>query len=644
MKELVMNNIITIETARLEAILSAIERYHVDRKEQLDLHDSRMKTLESERLDALGWKEKNELTEKMIEHAKFDPRKYLIPFENIDSPYFGIVGINDTNPTIKQKEYLLGKQSLTEGNRVIIVDWRKAEVSRLYYEWEEGDEYEEDIKGVERTGVITHRRNVTIAKKVLTGITTANDHFRFVNGEWRGKDGSVYVPASAEIKTTTGDHHLIDIVALIQPEQFQAITKKHHGCTYLTGDAGCGKTTVAEHQLSYLQFNHPEQYQPERCLVLVFNKTLKDYVRKSSSELLGKTPVETFSAWAKRALQEKFRCGNFRLSTEAPGYDEIKKSALLAELLERYIWTVPVNGLPPLMDLFRFYCSQTVVSAFKHGSDMQAYYRQFASPKDNQPPILPFSDLGPLLRLCQLRTNLVSVDSAFNHYQHIIADEAQDFSEIELEAIYGALDERKSITICADEKQRLLPAVDPTGFTRFMKKLLAAGLDATTFQVGYRSAPDIMRVANHVAGKAEKPDRAKLETAGVVSFQTMTNKPNALTELVSVVKEFQSSDPSSLTAVICKAKTDFESISTVLKEHGVTNIHPPGQIAFSPGVVIINAHQVKGLEFTNVVLWNPSTRAYRKTDTDRSLLYVAISRACKRLTIIHHETLSSWFS
>ena len=68
------------------------------------------------------------------------------------------------------------------------------------------------------------------------------------------------------------------------------------GCTLITGGAGSGKTVVSLHRLSCLQFNDPDRFAPERCLVLMFNKVLRNYVRQTSTDLLGSTKVDTFSA------------------------------------------------------------------------------------------------------------------------------------------------------------------------------------------------------------------------------------------------------------------------------------------------------------------------------------------------------------
>ncbi|MRR55764.1 MAG: helicase, partial [Deltaproteobacteria bacterium] len=141
-------DLVAQEQKRLLEICRIIDRSAAERDATLSLHDERARELEKQRLESVSWREKNDLAEKLLEHGHHDPRKYLKDFrDSAGSPYFGIIGIHDCEPKIGHKEYLIGKQSLLDGNRVVIVDWRKAEISRLYYDYEQGEDYLETIQG-----------------------------------------------------------------------------------------------------------------------------------------------------------------------------------------------------------------------------------------------------------------------------------------------------------------------------------------------------------------------------------------------------------------------------------------------------------------------------------------------------------------
>jgi len=625
-------DLVAQEQMRLMEVCRIIDRSAAERNATLSLHDARARELEQERLDSVSWREKNDLAEKLIEHGHYDPRKYLKDFcDSAGSPYFGIIGIRDNDTRIGNKEYLIGKQSLMDGNRVAIVDWRKAEISRLFYDYEQGEEYLETIQGKDREGVLVRKDKVGITRQVLHRIETPSDTFELVGDVWRC-NGSTF-QTSAETKSHAGDHRLVDIVALIDPDQFRMITKETDGCTYITGGAGCGKTTVALHRLSYLQFNQPKLFRKDRCLVLMFNRVLRDYVKKTSEELLGKTRVDTFSAWSLAALGQ---LGVYSLTTTFDDpYGPSKKNSILAELLRRYVQET--RKIDPLMDLWRFFsCSYVLDSLFPEEKTRSAFSADIQQRLMEKNRIVSFSDISILLRLCQLRKPADAVvPGALNHYDHIIVDEAQDLGALELEAVLAATSPRRSLTVCADEKQKILSFVDGSGFVSFRRQLQLSGLDKETLAISYRSAREILELAARVSGR---PVDTSKSHAGVVKFYPEKDSSASLQRVRWIVDQLVSREPNALTAVICKKKSDVKELYRSLA--GVAGLHQEGEVCFEPGVLVVNAHIVKGVEFTNVILWNPSETDYRQTEVDRNLLYVALTRASKRLYVVHWRPLA----
>jgi DNA helicase II / ATP-dependent DNA helicase PcrA len=624
-------DIIDLEQKRLSFVYSTIEHAAADRANSIARHDARTKELERERLEALGWKEKNGITEKLVDHGHHSPRKYLVEFAQKDSPYFGVIGIDDADRRIGKKTYLIGKQMLMDGNKVVIVDWRRAEISQLFYDFEQGEEYEATIQGVDREGVITIRNKIGIDRRILHRIETPLEVHELAAGSWV-KQGASLAASSSDTKSQQSDHRMVDIVSLISATQFGMITKESAGCTYLTGSAGTGKTTVALHRLSYLQFDQPELFRQERCLVLMFNRTLRDYVKKTSNELLGATRVDTFSAWALTALSA---LGVSVKTSFEDTFGAQKKNSQISRLLARYLGES--KKMDPVVDLWRFYTQPYLVEALFPGKgEREAFQSETRRKIDNKDRIMSFADVSILLRLCQLRRSPEStVPGAFNFYDHIVVDEAQDFGQLELEAILAASSARRSLTVCADEKQKILSFVDADGFANFKGTLNSLGLDKETLSLSYRSAREIMELAARVSGQPADTSKAR---PGVAEFHEVPDQAAAALKLRILLGELSGADPQALTAVICKKKADIKLIHAALS--GVAGLHGEGVITFEPGTLIVNSHQVKGLEFTNVVLWNPSESDYRQNELDRNLLYVAITRACKRIDIIHWKPLA----
>jgi DNA helicase IV len=624
------NSFVQQEEQRLADICNVVDQNVVERKKKLAAHDSQIRQYEKERLASVNPREKDRLTVEIRRLSQFDPAKYLPPFEQESVPYLAGLSIKDDDPKIGTKHLLFGKQGLMDGNKAVVIDWRKAEISTLYYEWDEGEEYEEEIGGRERTGLIEKKISYGIRHRELLSITTGGETFQKDGGDW-GLQSSTN--QSAARKESTGDHRLVDIISLISREQFNLITKKHDGCLYLTGGAGSGKTTVAIHRLSYLGFNYPEAFRPQRCLVVMFNRSLCDYVRQTSTDLLtDKMPVETFHTWAAKALQSYGCRPNFS-ARQGKGLGPVKKSTGMYRALVKYVENsmAPQN---PYHDLGAFYISPEILEEkmpkHKGGEDIVTDGQRFL----NGSTELSFDDAGIFLHLLQLRSGSHEYTAAW--YDHILIDEAQDLSITELKALYHATDERRSMTICADEKQKILDFVDTKGFSSFQMDLESQGLCSGVLGVSYRSTAQIMDFASRVSGR--KADKVVNEGPDP-RFHTLDTKEQALDHLERTIKTLLSREPKSLTAIICRYKKEAQEIFGKLK--GVAGVRlQTSSLTFEPGVMITNAHQVKGLEFGGVIVWNPTPKNYPDTAIGRNLLYVALTRASNRLAFYCYEPVT----
>lgn len=632
------------EEARLADIVQTIVKYSQERRAKLVEYKQELDELKKDRLDSVNWQEKNSLTEKLRDKEHYDPQKYLTEFTQAHSPYFASFVIEDDDPKIGRQEYLLGKQNLFKDNRVMILDWRQAAISSLYYEYETGDEYDEEINGRERTGIVSEKNKYTIKAAELLRVESAGGQvYEKHGGSWRM---AAETHTTSNDKQDSGDHHLVDIVSLISPEQFRLITREHHGCLRLQGSAGAGKTTIALHRLSYLIFNYPEKFRVERCLVLMFNRALRDYVSVSVEEMLGKTAqVETFHTWALRSLRSLgLRKISFAGFSGPAEFEALKKASGMAGLIKEYAHSAQdAVAAEHLLKMFsaeallqKHLAAEVRPGLIKKFAD---YYRQRLEERANLHEIA-FSDVGILLRLFQLRTLSKSPGAenfALNYFDHMVVDEAQDFSQVELECLFEASSPERSLTICADPNQQILRFVDSSGLDNFALQLRASGVNEERLEVSYRSTAEIMEVANTVIGKEQEAGGRRGEA---VAFVKCSGRDEALSRLKETVLAQQEQAPNGLIAVVCRQKNQVNYVYQALKMIPGTRIDPQ---RFQPGILVTNAHQVKGLEFTAVVAWNVSAKDYRAAnDQDRNLLYVVLSRACDRLAVFCHETPSSY--
>jgi DNA helicase IV len=629
------------EEDRLEYVCRVVDKYIMERGGKLAIHDKKMDTYKKERMDAVDFREKDELNLQMRDLTYHNPRKYLPGFQHSKNPYLAGLVIQDTNKRIGTQHILFGKQSMTDGSKVIVVDWRKAAISRLYYEWDEGEEYEENINGQERTGIIQKKISYGIRNRSLESLKTGEWWLRKNAGVWgQGIDSAPGKPQNATMshKENEGDYSLTDIVSLISREQFRLITQNIEGCLHLSGGAGCGKTTVALHRLSFLMFNEPESFRPQRCMVVMFNRSLCDYVKQTSTDLLGNdTSVTTFHAWATKAL---LSLGvNVRFSANyGKGLATIKKSSGMQQALAEYVASNKrKKEMSAIEDLGRFYaCSERIEKHCKPlGNAIKAIGAESQRLADGATE-LPFDDAGILLLLEQLRGGQHEYQGALNWYDHIVIDEAQDLSACELKSLFYATSDKRSMTICADAHQKILDFVDGSGFSAFQMDMQKQGMQAGSLDVSYRSTAQIMDLANRVANR---------ESVEVVNegpdprFHYWNNKEETLEHLRRSLAALMAKEPQSLTAVICRYKKEAQEVFQALK--GVPGLRlQTSSLSFEPGVLVTNIHQVKGLEFSGVIMWNPTHKAYPYTEIGRNLLYVGLTRASNRLAVYHFEGLS----
>jgi DNA helicase-2/ATP-dependent DNA helicase PcrA len=236
------------------------------------------------------------------------------------SPYFGRLVLEEGS---RRREVLIGRGTyLDTQSGIRIVDWRDAPVSRLYYRYDEGDEYDEVFGDREISGTVVTRRSVTIGDGVLRRIGTPQGTFvRTRTGGFRRTDvknhrlagGAGTALRAAEHHRpgrlglgheATEDKHLREITALIDPRQFELITKPDSGLVVIQGGAGSGKTTIALHRLAYLAFRDARRFRPDRMLVIVFNDALVRYIAEVLPALgvTGMVP-RTYASWAQRTRQ-----------------------------------------------------------------------------------------------------------------------------------------------------------------------------------------------------------------------------------------------------------------------------------------------------------------------------------------------------
>ena len=269
---------------------------------------------------------------------------------NVDKPYFGHLQLKDTfNGKARTRQILIGKQAFFDtAENVHIVDWRHSPVSRVFYCYEAGDEYEEIFGGQAQTGEVLVRRTLGIEDASLR---TIRDKERFLgrheSGEWHrlsdsrarlsgGVGSAVRVPQGT-LGGRRDDHKLPEITALIDPDQFRAMTSDQSGVVVLQGGAGTGKTTIALHRVAFLHYQDPHFYSARRTLILTPGDALRRYVANVLPALgMQGVRIRTYKEWAFDVVKRLIPSLRKRkLTSNIPiGAKRLKRHPMMVKLLE----------------------------------------------------------------------------------------------------------------------------------------------------------------------------------------------------------------------------------------------------------------------------------------------------------------------
>lgn len=241
-------------------------------------------------------------------------------------------------------------------------------------------------------------------------------------------------------------------------------------------------------------------------------------------------------------------------------------------------------------------------------------------------------DLAPLVYLKSLLWGY----KEDRQLDHVVIDEAQDFSPFQVDLLRN-LTRGNSFTILGDLSQGIHSYQGVQRWAEFMEIFEPEPCEYFTLELSYRSTFEIMTFANQVISQVGAPTTLSKPVfrAGArvrLGAKTPAGLAPAIAEEVQALK---SRNHASI-AVVCRTEAGCAELHRALTELGLApELVTPSQTNYRGGLSVMPVYLTKGLEFDAVIVADADADAYRLTQRDAKLLYVACTRALHELTVFH---------
>lgn len=588
-----------------------------------------------------------------------------------DSPYFARIDFRLKDMDDESK-YYIGRFAFDYEDELIILDWRSP-IASMFYDYEIGKAgYDAPIGWVD--GEITRKRQ-----------------FKIKNGKLEYTlESSINIQDDILQKelSHTSDEKMKSIISTIQKEQNQIIRNDKADTLIIQGVAGSGKTSIALHRIAFLLYRFKDKISANNVIILSPNKVFGDYISNVLPEL-GEEPLCELS-FENIAEVQLDRVINFESEKDPLEINDAKwservrfKSTLdFVKLIDDYIKQMPNKIFIPKDYTFGSFTAKSdwIQSRFeaynrypvkkrleKVAEDIHYKFESDNIMEEDLPKVK--SILKSLNGMLTIKNTLtlykdffkqmnisnmfvmvekktlewsdvypfIYIHAAYEGIQedkiirHIVIDEMQDYTPIQY-AVINLLFKCKK-TILGDFGQLVNP--NHTHTLDDMKQLYNDG-ELVMLNKSYRSTFEIINFAKKIQdiSSLEPIERHGEEPA----LLKCNNEQDEINKIKIEIEEFKKSDNATL-GIILKIDNDAKAVYDALREEYSVHLISSESSSFTKGVSITSIKMSKGLEFDEVIVPSVNNKTYY-SDYDRSLLYIACTRAMHKLKLTYTGELT----
>jgi DNA helicase-2/ATP-dependent DNA helicase PcrA len=239
-----------------------------------------------------------------------------------------------------------------------------------------------------------------------------------------------------------------------------------------------------------------------------------------------------------------------------------------------------------------------------------------------------------LLRAFQLRVGpLRGAGRKPFRLHHLVVDEVQDFSPLEVQVLLGCMDEGASITLAGDTQQHVMQNSGFTSWSEFFRCLGIPGAEVETLRVSYRSSREIVQFASSVLGELREDDDLPETTGPPVELFRFMDRGACVAFIADALRDLHAAEPLASVAILTPSEAASAAYYDGLERCELPRLRwvREQDFSFAAGVEVTEIDQVKGLEFDYVILVEVDASHFSDSEPDRRLLHVGATRAIHQL-------------
>ncbi|HYX09434.1 MAG TPA: UvrD-helicase domain-containing protein [Bacteroidales bacterium] len=482
-----------------------------------------------------------------------------------------------------------------------------------------------------------------------------------------------YVEVDDELLQQMLDGDLEKWSLFLHPSQRALVNKDFNGSVKVTGGAGTGKTVAALHRLKYLSKKYGNG---DKVLFATYTNALKRNLEKQVQKL--KINPQRYQLTTIDSLVQDLG-KKFKILT-----DNSTITGYSYTLTSRDIWEKILETEVTGMELD--FLDRETQEIFYHYdiTDRQSYFRQtrFGRGKPiTRKKRLEVWQLFQKYQLYKKANDIIDRLELFNRvasylnehpeqrpFNHIILDEVQDCSNVEIRFIRSLVDEGENdLFLVGDPYQSI-----------YSRKVVFSEADVNIrgrrskrLKVNYRTTEEIKKYAvSALKGVKYKDfDEGEESLKGYVSmfhgnvplYEVFNTRKDEVSFLINKISEtIDNNDHVKLSDIVIATRTkdSYREIMSYLHNDGIEYFDLRDQTGNRNGVHLCTFHSLKGLEYKVVLLSDVNDRTcpykpYKFDDwskeeqetylnSEKSLLYTAMTRAIMELCVTGVGDKTDW--